>query len=73
MKKFIKIAKGTVAVGMISGAGAATIGAMGGSTAGINTMSSMMPAAIGASMGGAILGPIMKLHRGVKKWEKRRR
>ena len=63
MKKYIKIAKGAVGVAGITGVGAAVIGKLGGSTTGLDTLSSMMPTAISAEMGGNILGSLKKYGR----------
>ena len=71
MKKYIRTAKGTALTAMTTGVGAAVIGGMGGSTAGLNTMSAMMPAAIGAEMGGNIIGSFAKLGRRSRRRRKR--
>lgn len=70
MKKYIKIAKGAVGTAMISGAGAAVVGKMGGSTAGIDALSGMMPAVIGSGVGMGLMQDFSKLGKKAKRWKK---
>ena len=58
MKKYTKTAKGLVGTSMMLGMGSAVTSKLGGSTAGIDMMAGMMPAAVGLQMGQNMIGSL---------------
>jgi hypothetical protein len=68
MKKYIKTVKGAVGTSIILSAGSGIVQSMGGSTAGLSSMATMMPAAINLEMGKNMLGSMPKIKKKAKKW-----
>jgi len=73
MKKLKKDVVGVTKIGVVSGVGAIGIGAVGGSAAGLTTLSGMMPTATTAMGAGAVMRQMHKLPKPKTRKRKRRR
>lgn len=72
MKQLKKDVITNVNIGMLSGAGAIGIGAVGGSAAGLTTLSGMMPTVTTVQGSGAVMRQMHKLPRPKNKRRRRR-
>ena len=72
MKKLKKQTMGHVKIGMLSGVGAMGIGAVGGSTTGLTTMSGFMPTVANVQGAGGVMRQMDSLNPNKKKKKRRK-